>query len=176
LAVAAAISVALIGGMATPGHAGPAVAAPDSPVKTLLAYTPSGGALYADAAVPGVTPVLYKPGAAKTAALPGEGDCGIATCSYYFTRSETKKIHRNIALYGGGINGLAGACGLITLMSGPAATVVGVVCGISIAAYGQFFINATNHAVADNRCLRVRWLSIGGGYTFHSDNSKFCKN
>jgi hypothetical protein len=182
LAVAAAVTVALLGGIATPGHASPApdktsapsIMSSDSPQKTLLAYGPGGSALYADAAIPGVTPVRLTnlPGSGTLVHAMG-GDCGIATCSFYFTRSQTKHIHDNIALAGGGIAALASTCGLIGSIAGPP---VGFVCAAGAAVYGSFFINAINRAAGNNQCLRVRWLVVGGGYTFYSDGSKYCKN
>lgn len=179
LAVAAAITAALIGGMASPGQAAtapektaPVLTAPDATEGTLLAYGPGGGALYADGVLHASRPT---PGS-KLMHPYGTSDCGTFSCSYYFTRSETHKIHRNIALYGGGINGLAASCGLIALISGPASSVVAMVCGVSIAMYGQFFLNAVNHAHEDNKCLRIRWGTGVGGYAFYSDGGKFCKN
>jgi hypothetical protein len=101
--------------------------------------------------------------------------CGIVTCSIYMSRAETHKAHRDIALYGGGIGGLAGACTLLGLIP-VAGVALAVVCGIGLPVYGGFFLNALDHAHNDNRCLRIRYNKLGGGYSFYSDGSNYCKN
>jgi len=173
ITTAAVLSLALLGGFAAPVAAAPATKPAAQSVvdvdglKTLLATTPDGGALYADGIVPD-SPV------AKTKAR--GGDCGWVTCSYYFTRSQTRKANTNINLVGGGINGLAASCAFIAAMGGPAAPIVAAACGVSIVAYGSFLLDAIQRAAASNKCLRVRWLVVGGGYSFYADGSKYCKN
>jgi hypothetical protein len=99
-------------------------------------------------------------------------NCGIITCSLYLSRSETRTANYDIALYGGGIAGLAAACGLLTLITGPAGVVVGVACGVAIAVDGAFLLNAITHAAADNGCLRIRWGALPTA--FYDDHSSYC--
>lgn len=63
-------------------------------------------------------------------------DCGIVTCSVYLSRAQTQSANNNINALGGGIAGLAAACGFIALLSGPAAPVIAVACGAQIAVMG----------------------------------------
>lgn len=178
LAVAAAMSVALIGGMATPGQA--AEPAPDTtPGRTLIAHTADDSiTVYAEADLD-VKPVLLttdKVGKVdRVATAYSVRTCGIVTCSIYMSRAETRKAHRDIALYGGGIGGLAGACTLLALIP-VAGVALAVVCGVGLPIYGAFFLNALDHAKNDNKCLRIRYNKLGGSYTFYSDGSNHCKN
>jgi len=100
-------------------------------------------------------------------------NCGIITCSVYLSRAQTKSLNKNINAYGGGIAGLAASCGLFSLMTGPAAVFVAVACGVSIAVYGGFMLNAVSHAASSNYCLRVRYPIP---LAFYSDNSGYCHN
>ena len=178
LAVAAAMSVALIGGMATPGQA--ATPSDPAPEQTLIAYTADRSVtVYAEGRLD-TKPVLLVTDSAgranKAAVVDAVKDCGIVTCSIYMSRAETRRAHRDIALYGGGIGGLAGACTLLALIP-VAGVALAVVCGVGLPIYGAFFLNALDHAKSDNKCLRIRWNRVaGGGYTFYSDGSKFCRN
>lgn len=99
-------------------------------------------------------------------------NCGIVTCSLYLSRAQTRQLNTNIIAAGGGIAGLAASCGLFSLMSGPAAPIVAVACGVSISVYGGFMLNAVSRAAGDNGCLRVRYPALA----FYDDHSSYCHN
>jgi hypothetical protein len=183
LAVAAAVTAALIAGIATPGQAAPApldhtdVSASPDTAQTLIAYTADNKiTVYAEGVEDVVTPVRLVSNPAGPMMLPKSiKDCGVATCSIYMSRSETAQAHRDIALYGGGLGGLAGACTILALIP-VAGVALAIACGIGLPVYGGFLLNAMDHAYNDHRCLRIRYTRLGGGYTFYSDGGKYCRD
>jgi hypothetical protein len=101
-------------------------------------------------------------------------DCGIVTCSVYLSRAQTRSANNNINALGGGIAGLAAACGAISLMGGPAAPVIAVACGVEIAVMGGFLLNAISNAARTNGCLRIRYGALPTA--FYNDHSSFCRD
>lgn len=75
-------------------------------------------------------------------------------------------------LLGGGVLGLAAACGIIATMGGPAAPFIAIACGVEIGILGQFMANALEHAASSNGCLRIRYGVLPTA--FYSDHSGFC--
>lgn len=194
--VTVAVAAALVLGLAMPSHAKPepapmahstALAQPDTAEKTLLAEG-DGWSIYADTVLANVKPVHVT--SAELARINNGSkdivptwvrDCGIATCSEYASRAQTKQMQRKIDLFGGGIAGLGLACGALASLAGPISTFVAYICGAGIIVYGAFFLNAVNNAADDGHCFRLRWTpppvgGIGGPYGFYNDNSQYCKN
>lgn len=101
-------------------------------------------------------------------------DCGIITCSLYLSRAQTRQMNTNILAYGGGIAGLAASCGLFGLLTGPAAPIVVVACGVEIGVLGGFLLNAISRAAGDNGCLRIRYGALPTA--FYDDHSSYCHN
>lgn len=102
-------------------------------------------------------------------------DCGIVSCSVYFSRGETRAINRRINLAGGGLAGLATICGWMMSASGPAYHIAGLNCTVAVMTYGPFFLDAVSRAAADNHCLRIRYGPMQP-YLFYNDNSRYCRN
>jgi hypothetical protein len=113
-----------------------------------------------------------KPGQTPPTAV---NDCGVISCSVYFSRGETRAINRRINLAGGGIQGLATICGWMMSASGPAYHIVGLNCTVAAITYGPFFLDAVTRAAADNYCLRIRYGPVQP-YLFYSDNGQHCRN
>lgn len=99
-------------------------------------------------------------------------NCGIITCSLYLSRAETRQANYDILAWGGGIGGLAAACGALAVITGPAGVVVGAPCGALILVEGGFLLNAISHAAGDGGCLRVRWGALPTAY--YDDHSSYC--
>lgn len=55
------------------------------------------------------------------------------------------------------------------------AAFVAVGCGVVVAVYGGFIMNALSHAAGDNGCFRME-RSIFGYYAFYDDHSGYCHN
>lgn len=142
---------------------------------TVLATGP-GFTVVANGLIPGVTPMQLGAGsnAAATAKLRSnlEANCGYITCSVYLSQRQTRTANYDISLYGGGIAGLAAACGIIGAMSGPAVPYVVAACGVTIAVEGALFLNAVTHAASDNGCLRIRYGALPTW--FYDDHSQYC--
>jgi hypothetical protein len=119
-----------------------------------------------------VMDVPARPTTAKTVI-----NCGWVTCSLYLSRAQTRQLNTNIILAGGGFAGLATSCGLFALMSGPAAVITTVACGVEITVYGAFMLNAVSRAAGNNGCLRVRYVpGPTPTLVFYDDHSGYCHN
>jgi hypothetical protein len=153
------VVAAMVLAVAAPAQA----ATPSTPEPTSVQLASGPGWVLVGEAKPGTTP--------PTAV----NDCGIVSCSLYFSRAETREANRRINLAGGGLAGLATICGWMMSSSGPAAHAVGLSCTVSVLTYGPFFLDAVSRAGTENRCLRIRYGPMQP-YTFHSDNSRFCHN
>lgn len=96
--------------------------------------------------------------------------CGWVTCSVYLTHWDTWKMQNAIQAWGGGWTGMTAACGLLALLTAPAAVFTTAGCIAVMAIYGGIAANAIAHAAADGGCLRIRFPIWG----FYNDHSGYC--
>ena len=173
LSASLAAGLVAVGVLAGPTPAHAAATRPAPAQQTFLAEGP-GWSIYTESpTIPTATAVhIARPDGVKPLTVI---NCGWVTCSEYLSRAQTGQLNTNIILAGGGFGGLAVSCGLFTLMSGPAAVIVAVACGVSITIYGAFMLNAVARAAGNHGCLRVRY---GGGAAlfFYDDHSSYCRD
>jgi hypothetical protein len=102
--------------------------------------------------------------------------CGIATCSYYFSKAETVKLHSYASTIGYGKDLGATMCGLIALVGGPVGVIGTVACVAYMVTEGHFLSSALSNAAVTKGCLRIRVSRLGGlAAAFYSDHTSYCK-
>jgi|GEM_PF-6905189 len=139
--------------------------------EQVLAAEGDGWSLYTDASSVGAIQVSQTRVAGSVTPMTVV-DCGWVTCSVYLSRNQTQSVNTNIIAYGGGLAGLAASCGLISILTGPAAPFVAVACGVEISVLGGFLLNAVSRAAGDNGCLRIRYGALPTA--FYDDHSSRC--
>jgi hypothetical protein len=152
---------------------GVGVATPDPVGKQVLVAQGDGWSIYADASSVGLIRISQVKVAGSVTPMTVR-NCGVATCSVYLSRAQTRSMNTNIYAYGGGIAGLAASCGLLATFTGPAAPYVVVACAAEISIYGGFLLNAVSRAAGDNGCLRIRYGALP--LAFYDDHSSYCRN
>jgi hypothetical protein len=183
-------AIAAVAAMATVAVPTAAMAASHAPAKTqaqtLVARGPDW-AVYANAKLPGVKPVIVTPGEsprAIVAALRPDGGhitCGIVTCTLYIDRHTTKAIDNKVARFNNA------SIATITLAFAAACAPIGgfpaIVCGGVGAIGGSFAIDQFNQAAHLHDCIAIKYFPLPTPdptippvpVGLNSDNSKNCR-
>jgi len=147
---------------------------------TLIVSAPTW-AVFANAALPNVTPVVITPTmstvAAANAVADGAGvSCFFVACTLYIYRGSVRSIDSFVARYANA--SVAAIAGAFAVACAPLGGVGAVVCAAIGAVLGSYAIDQFNYAAPRNECIAVDFVMapVPVIWNLHPDNGSACGN